>query len=74
MGQGRSTSGIASIAVKLLTNDALDELGLARKYSGIFEYNTASMRIREKNGYIKEGIFRKAIFKKGSLWDEHRYA
>jgi RimJ/RimL family protein N-acetyltransferase len=32
------------------------------------------MRVLEKNGYVKEGIFRKSVFKNDKLWDEHRYA
>ncbi|HHC79476.1 MAG TPA: N-acetyltransferase, partial [Flavobacteriia bacterium] len=27
----------------------------------------------EKNGYKKEGIFKKAVFKNGKMYDEHRY-
>jgi len=33
----------------------------------------ASMKVLEKNGYIKVGIFKKAILKNGNMFDEHRY-
>ncbi|MEI6122508.1 MAG: GNAT family protein [Bacteroidota bacterium] len=47
---------------------------MARIHTGIFEYNTASMRVLEKCGFECEGIFKKAIFKNHCLWNEHRYA
>ncbi len=60
--------------MRLLTAYGFEQLKLARIHAGIFEYNPASMRVLEKNGYVKEGVFRKSIFKNEKLWDEHRYA
>jgi len=65
--------GIATKAVELVTKYAFDKLKLVRIFTGIFEYNTASMRVLEKNGYKKEAIFEKAVFKNGKIWNEHRY-
>ncbi len=31
------------------------------------------MKALEKNGYKKEGVFKKAIFKNDKVFDEHRY-
>lgn len=66
--------GIATRAVHLLVPHAFDESGLMRLYAGVFENNSASMRVLEKNGFQKEGISKKAILKNGKFWDEHRYA
>jgi len=66
--------GIASIALELATYYGLYQLNYIRIYTSVFEYNPASMRVLEKNGYVKEGIFKKAIFKNNQIWDEHRYA
>lgn len=66
--------GIATKAVKLITQYAFGELHLIRIFAGAFEYNVGSMRVLEKNGFQKEGIAKKAIFKNGKSWDEHRYA
>ncbi len=66
--------GIATQAVELITNYGFEILGLVRIHTGIFEFNLSSMRVLEKNGYTKEGIFRKAVLKNNKLWDEHRYA
>ena len=65
--------GIATKAVRLVTDYGFKELGFARIQSGIFEYNPASMRVLEKNGYQKEGVFIKSVFKNNRYWDEHRY-
>jgi len=66
--------GIATKAVNLITDFGFRELGLARIHTGVYEYNPASQRVLEKCGYVKEGVFRKSIFKMGKLWDEVRYA
>lgn len=66
--------GIATAATKLITQYGLYELDFARLHTGVFEYNIASMKVLEKCGYKKDGIFEKAVFKNKKLWDEHRYS
>lgn len=66
--------GIGTTAVKLVTAYGLHQLGFMRLHAGIFEYNEASMRVLAKNGYTKEGVFQKAIFKNDQIWDEHRFS
>ena len=65
--------GIASEAVKLMTDFGFNELNLRRIYAAVFEFNIASMKVLEKNGYLNEGILKKAVFKNGEVWDEHRF-
>ncbi|GAA4275858.1 GNAT family N-acetyltransferase [Aquimarina mytili] len=65
--------GIMTKAVGLITRYGFDELNVIRIFAGIFEYNVASMKILENNGYKKEAISEKAVFKNGKIWDEHRY-
>ena len=65
--------GIATKAVELITVYGFNTLNLNRIYTGVFEYNTASMKVLEKNGFEKEGIFKKAVFKNEKFFDEHRY-
>jgi RimJ/RimL family protein N-acetyltransferase len=67
-------TGIASEALVLLTSYAFEKLDIIRVYSGVFEYNLASMRVLEKCGYIKEGVFKKALIKDGKYYDEVRFA
>ena len=66
--------GIATKAVELISKYGFEELQLERIFTGVFEYNKASMRVLEKNGFIKEGIFRNSVIKNGHIYDEHRYA
>ena len=65
--------GIMTKAVKLITKYGFENLNIIRIFTGVFEFNLASIKVLEKNGYLKDGIFKKAIFKNGKIWDEHRY-
>ena len=66
--------GIVTTAVNLINGYGFNQLGIVRIQTGIFEYNTASQRVLEKCGFVKEGVFRKSVYKQGKLWDEVRYA
>ncbi len=66
--------GIATIAVNLITDYGFNELDFIRIHTGIFEYNIASMKVLEKNGFKKDGVFENNIYKNGKLWNEHRYS
>lgn len=74
IGEPYWNKGIATKAVKLITDYGFHELGIIRIYTGIFEYNEASMRVLEKCGFVKEAIFQASVFKNGRIWEEHRYA
>ena len=66
--------GIATKAVALVTHYGFETLRLNRIFTGVFSFNKASMRVLEKNGFTKEGIFKRAVVKNGITYDEHRYA
>ena len=66
--------GIATKAVELITQFGFGEINIVRIYTGIYEHNKASMRVLEKNGFVKEAVFRKAIYKNKKLLNEHRYS
>jgi len=74
IGEPYWNKGIVTTAVNLITDYGFNYLGIVRIQTGIFEYNTASQRVLEKCGFLKEGIFRKSVYKQGKLWDEVRYA
>ncbi len=65
--------GIATKAVALITEYGFKELDLNRIYTGVFEYNIASMKVLEKNGFKKEGVFKNAVVKNNIVCDEHRF-
>ena len=62
--------GLATEAVKQMCEYGFG-LGFARLQAGVFDFNQASMRVLEKNGFVREGIFRQAVYKNGRFWDEH---
>lgn len=73
IGEAYWGKGVATKAVELITEYGFDKLGLNRIYTGVFEYNIASMKVLEKNGFEKEGIFKKAVLKNEKVCDEHRF-
>jgi len=73
LGEPFWNKGIVTKAVKLITDYGLNRLNFIRIYAGVFEYNIASMKVLEKNGYKKEGVSERHIFKNGKILDEHRY-
>jgi RimJ/RimL family protein N-acetyltransferase len=66
--------GIASRALTLLTEWALDELGLERVELRITVDNEPSIRVAEKCGYEREGVLRSLHFKQGRRHDMAVYA
>src|SRR5262245_58081412 len=65
LGEPFWNKGIATKAVNLVTDYGFNKLGLVRIHTGVFEYNTASMKVLEKCGYKRDGIFQSAILKNG---------
>ncbi|KAI1101554.1 acyl-CoA N-acyltransferase [Jackrogersella minutella] len=66
--------GIATSALRGFSAWAFKEFPeLFRLEAGVFEGNDASMKVLERAGYTKEGVRRKAIFKKGKLLDQTIY-
>lgn len=66
--------GIMTEAVKLVTSYAFANLDLLRLQAGIFSNNPRSMRVLENAGYVKEGILKNSVIKRGVVLDEHVYA
>jgi len=66
--------GIISEAIRLIVKYGFEELDYIRIYAKVFEHNTPSMKALEKNGFVKEGVSRKAIVKNDVVMDDHQYA
>ncbi len=66
--------GIATAAVRLLTQHALTDGGFTRVFALPFAPNTASCRVLEKAGYTREGLLRKSVIKDGKVLDQYLYA
>ena len=66
--------GIASSAVRAVTEHAFEQFDLNRLHAGVFAWNPTSARVLEKAGYQLEGRLRSAIVKDGRLMDGLLYA
>jgi RimJ/RimL family protein N-acetyltransferase len=67
-------NGIMVQALEMITAYAFGRLGLIRLQAGVLSNNPRSMRVLEKAGYLKEGVLKNNILKKGIILDEHIYA
>ncbi len=59
--------GIATKAISLIVEFGFKDLDIVRIYTGVYDYNLASQKVLEKNGFQKEAVFKKAVFKMGSF-------
>ncbi len=66
--------GIATKAIQLMIRFGFDTLDVIRIYAGVFEFNEASQHVLEKCGFIKEGVFKKAICKNNKMYNEIVYS
>jgi RimJ/RimL family protein N-acetyltransferase len=57
--------GVATESLRLLTEWAFRERGIERAYLTISIENTASKRVAERCGYVKEGVLRSVYVKPG---------
>src|SRR5437773_4772993 len=62
--------GIATDALVALTRYAIEHHGLTRLFALPFAHNTASCRVLEKAGYVREGYLRRSAIKDGVVLDQ----
>lgn len=74
LGEAYWGRGIATEAVRAMTNFAFANFDLCRIYAGVFEWNPASMRVLEKASYSLEGRLRNSVTKDGQTIDQMLYA
>jgi RimJ/RimL family protein N-acetyltransferase len=69
IGQAFWGRGLATEAVRAMTDFAFSRFELCRLSAGVFEGNGASMRVLEKAGFACEGRLRKSVTKDGRTLD-----
>jgi RimJ/RimL family protein N-acetyltransferase len=74
LGEAYWGRGIATEAVRAVTDYGFAHGDLVRIYATVFEWNRASMRVLEKAGYQLEGRRRQAVTKDGQTIDDLLYA
>ncbi len=65
--------GIATAAVGAVVPLAFARFAIHRLQAGVFSNNPASMRVLEKNGFIREAVHQEAVVKNGVVLDEVLY-
>jgi RimJ/RimL family protein N-acetyltransferase len=66
--------GIMTLAVRSLTDYAMEDLGMLRVFALPYTTNPASARVLEKAGFVREGILRANALKGGRVLDPFVYA
>jgi RimJ/RimL family protein N-acetyltransferase len=66
--------GIATLAVRALSERIFATTSLVRLYAHVFEWNPASARVLEKAGYRLEGRLHRSVIKDGRVIDQFIYA
>ena len=61
--------GIMTEAVRQICAAAFSELDIVRITGLVYAPNTASIRVLEKNGFVREGLQRKAVYKDDKIYD-----
>ena len=68
------SKGIMTEAVRQICEIAFAELDIIRITGLVYAPNVASQRVLEKNGFMREGIQKNAVFKDGQIYDLFLYA
>jgi len=66
--------GFATKAVELVLDYGFKHLDIVRIFTGVFENNKASQKVLLKNGFVIEGVHKKAIYKNETFYDEICFA
>lgn len=74
LGESMWGQGIATAAVKAATAYAVATYGLWRVFAVPFNENSASIRVLEKAGFVREGLMRRSAIKNGRVLDQALYA
>ena len=74
LGQAWWGRGIATEALRIITDYAFERLGLLRVFAVPFADNLRSIRVLEKAGYQHEGILHASCVKYGQPRDQAMYA
>lgn len=65
--------GYVTDALAQVTESSLGADGIIRLTAGVFQPNTASMKVLEKCGYVLESVFEKGYRKHSRYYDKYQY-
>jgi len=73
LGETHWGKGLATEAVRLMTDYAFDRFDFERLQATVLEWNPASCRVLEKAGFVREARHRRSIIKDGQVIDSWVY-
>jgi ribosomal-protein-alanine N-acetyltransferase len=74
LGEAFWGKGITTAAVRALTSHGFEAFNLTRIFAVPFANSSASARVLEKCGYVREGVMRRSAIKEGVVLDQVLYA
>jgi RimJ/RimL family protein N-acetyltransferase len=74
LGQEFWNRGIATEALRAVTQEVFKRFEITRLYAVPFADHTASVRVLEKAGYVREGHLRQSAIKNGKIRDQLQFA
>jgi len=66
--------GLGKEALKLLLDFGFNELNFYRIQLNVIAYNEAAIHLYESQGFVREGTYRKFIFRDGKRYDMYLYS
>lgn len=66
--------GIAVKVIEDFIHILFSGFDIRRIYARPFEYNTASCKVLEKTGFVREGVLRDSVYKDGNIYNGILYA
>jgi RimJ/RimL family protein N-acetyltransferase len=63
--------GLATEAIKKMTEYTFATFEIVRIIAAVFDFNKASMKALEKNGYYLESIRKRSVIKNGQIIDDY---
>ncbi len=67
------SKGYGSAALESIIKYAFEKMNLHRLEAEVIEFNTPSIKLVEKFGFVREGVLREAKFNDGKYYDIFRY-
>lgn len=74
LGESLWNRGIMTAAVRAVTEHGFAQFSLTRVFAVPLLSNTASHRVLEKAGYVREGVLRRSAIKDGQVLDQVLFA
>lgn len=74
LGEAHWGKGIMTAVVAHFIDYCFKAMPLERIEASVFAWNPASARVLEKNGFTREGVFQRRVFKDGEFVDTWLYA